>query len=454
MLPDDTMLRLDQLTTMTLDDPPSGYGTLLDLVLGALHIMSRDPRSLTIKTPHVNAGLEGTEFDIRVAENRPETDVVVLEGAVRVTNATNVVSVPSGNVAAASVNGMPEIRATRAIDLMRWASYYEPLFAGELPPPTREPRAAEAADPTFFARRAAARLRFGRLDAAGADLATVRALDPNNALGDAIEAVIALARGDQAAGLASAQRAHSLDRSSVPALLALAYAQEAAGDLVSATSSIDAAIDLEPRNALVWTRRSELEIARGDGAGALSSAEEAANLAPDFASAFSALGFAHLSRPATRQAIDAFEKSIALDQSAPLPRLGLGLALLAKGDRRAGRRQLEIATTLDPANGQIRAYLSKAYDNEHRGKLTASQLELSKEFDPADPTAWLYEAVNTRGDNRPIMGLENLRAASDRNGNRPLFRSRLFVDDDLATRSTGANSRVYRELGFERLGLL
>lgn len=454
VLPDDSTLRLDQLTTMTLDDPPGAFGTIVDLLLGALHIMSRDPRSLTIHTPHVNAGIEGTEFDIRVAANKPETDVAVLEGAVRVTNATGVVSVPSGNVAAATANGAPVITQIRAVELMRWASYYQPLFAGELPSPSREPSAAEAADPGFFAMRAAARLKYGRLDDAGADLATLRTLARGNPLGPALEAVIALARGDQVGALAKAEQARDLDALSVPALLALAYAQEEGADLEGAAHAVDAALALEPGNALVWTRHAGLALARGDAATALESAERAAALAPNFAGAYAALGFTHLNRPDYERAIRAFEQSIALDQSAPLPRVGLGLALTARGERKAGRRQLEIAATLDPADGLIRAYLSKAYDAEHRDKLTVSQIDLAKDFDPSDPTAWLYAALGTHSDNRPIEGLANLRAAATRNGDLAPFRSRLFVDGDLATRSTGANSRVYRELGFERLGLL
>jgi tetratricopeptide (TPR) repeat protein len=454
VLPDDTTMRLDALTTMTLDDPPSGFGTLVDLLLGALHIMSRDPRSLTIRTPHVNAGLEGTEFDIRVAQNKPETDVAVLEGAVRVTNATGVVSVPSGNVAAATANGAPVITPTRAVDLMRWASYYQPLFVGKLPSPSREPTAAEAAEPAFFAMRAAARLRYGRLDDAGSDLAALRALAPGNPLGPALEAVIALARGDQAGALASAERARDLDASSVPALLALAYAQEEGADLAGAARTIDSALALEPGNALVWTRHAVLAVGRGDAAAALASAERATALAPDFAAAHAALGFTYSNRADYERAIRAFERSIKLDQSAPSPRVGLGLALLAKGERRAGRRQLEIAATLDPADGMIRAYLSKAYDAEHRDKLTVSQIELAKDLAPSDPTGWLYQALGTPGDNRPIEGLANLRAAATRNGYRPPFRSRFFVDSDLATRSTGANSHIYRELGFEQVGLL
>jgi tetratricopeptide (TPR) repeat protein len=454
VLPDNSMLRLDELTTITLDDPPSGLGTVVNMLLGALHIMSRDPRALTITTPHVNAGLEGTEFDIRIAENKPETEVAVLEGKVRVTNASGIVSVPSGNVAAATANGVPVITPARAVDLMRWASYYQPLFAGELPSPSREPTAAESADPAFFALRAAARLRYGRLDDASTDLASLRTLAPSHALGYALESVIELARGDQAAALASAQRAHTADASSVPALLALAYAQQEGVDLDAAASSIDAALKLEPDNALVYARQAELALARNESKAALASAERATSLDENFAGGYAVLGFIRFSAADIEQAIRAFERSIDLDQSAPLPRLGLGLALIAQGERTAGRREIEIAATLDPADGLIRAYLGKTYDAEHRDKLTDSQIALSKDLHPLDPTGWLYEALGTRSDNRPVGGLESLLEASARNGDRAPFRSRLFLDGDLATRSSGANSRVYRELGFEQLGLL
>src|SRR6188508_297499 len=80
VLPDGGDLRLDELTTLNLPEPPSAAGTLIELLRGIIHVISRDPRSLSFRTPYANAGLEGTEFDIRVDEDKRLTEIVVLEG--------------------------------------------------------------------------------------------------------------------------------------------------------------------------------------------------------------------------------------------------------------------------------------------------------------------------------------------------------------------------------------
>ena len=58
VLPNETLLRLDQNTTLTLTDVQTEAPSLLDLLKGILHIISRVPRSLKIDTPYVNAAIE------------------------------------------------------------------------------------------------------------------------------------------------------------------------------------------------------------------------------------------------------------------------------------------------------------------------------------------------------------------------------------------------------------
>jgi len=74
-LPDDSVIRVDQNSTLTLAEPDDGVGSLLKLLRGVIHVISRDPRSLRFSTPHINAGLKGTEFDIRVDEVEQRSSV-------------------------------------------------------------------------------------------------------------------------------------------------------------------------------------------------------------------------------------------------------------------------------------------------------------------------------------------------------------------------------------------
>src|SRR5215471_17053527 len=158
-LPDQTVIRLDQYSTLTLDERDDGAGSLVKLLRGVIHVISRDPRSLRFSTPHVNAGLKGTEFDIRVDEAEDRTAIAVLEGRVEITNAAGRIEVPSGFIATASRETMPTSSPiAEPIDLMRWASYFPSILDGPLPNPDQEPSTASANDPEWLAARAAARL--------------------------------------------------------------------------------------------------------------------------------------------------------------------------------------------------------------------------------------------------------------------------------------------------------
>jgi ferric-dicitrate binding protein FerR (iron transport regulator) len=81
VLANETIVRLDQLTTLTLSGLDVLETSWVDLLIGAAHFLSRTPRALKVRTPYVNAGIEGTEFVVRA--DRDEGSVVVFEGRVR-----------------------------------------------------------------------------------------------------------------------------------------------------------------------------------------------------------------------------------------------------------------------------------------------------------------------------------------------------------------------------------
>ncbi len=97
-LPDQSVIRVDQHSTLTLAEPDDGVGSLLKLLRGVIHVISRDPRSLRFSTPHVNAGLKGTEFDIRVDDVEQRSPSRCSRAQVEVTNAAGRIDVPSGFV--------------------------------------------------------------------------------------------------------------------------------------------------------------------------------------------------------------------------------------------------------------------------------------------------------------------------------------------------------------------
>jgi tetratricopeptide (TPR) repeat protein len=450
-LPDLSLIRVDQHSTLTLAEPDDGVGSLLKLLRGVIHVISRDPRSLRFSTPHVNAGLKGTEFDIRVDDTEQRTDIAVLEGRVEVANAAGRIEVPSGFLATAHGGEMPSSTAiAEPIDLMRWAAYFPAILDGPLPDPAAEPPGSLANDPAWLASRAASRLERGDLEAAEADLDSASRRGARDPIVLALRAITALGHGDIAGARERASAATSVAPGSAPALIAQSYVQSADGDVAGALASALGALGSEPNNAIAWARRAELELGLGDSTTSFESAQRAIELAPSLGYAHSVLGFVALRRLDVDAAIDAFGHASALDQGAPLPQLGLALALIQRGDFVAGRQHLELAVALDPSSSIVRSYMGKTYDAEHRAKLPASQLELAKHFGPADPTPWLYDALVKLSRNQPVEALDDLLGATDRNDNRTPFQSRLAVDADLATRSTGT-AHVLRELGFEQL---
>ena len=137
-LPDGGTLTLDENSALGLPEPVSGLGSLIDLLRGVIHVISRDPRSLLFTTPYANAGLEGTEFDIRVDANERLTEIVVLEGEVVVTTPAGELKVAGDHIAVAKDGEAPTAQPYASpIERMRWASYYPSIIDRPLPGQTK-----------------------------------------------------------------------------------------------------------------------------------------------------------------------------------------------------------------------------------------------------------------------------------------------------------------------------
>lgn len=477
VLANETIVRLDQLTTLTLTNPEDNASFWLDLASGVAHFLSRTPRALKVKTPYVNAAVEGTEFVVR--SDSSQASVTVLEGRVLAQNERGSVPLASGESATAAAGQAPVARlVAQPRDAVAWALYYPPLFdfrtlSGNAPwiEPLRRSAAAYLSgdinaafdaianvpnnidDARFFNYRAGLLLSVGRLDEAQNDIKRSLELAAGNAHGIALQSIVALTRNEQREALDLARKASTSDPQSAPALIALSYAQQAAFDIEGARASTEQALQRDPENVLILARLSEIWLALGDLPRALSSADRAVALNPNVARTQSVLGFAYLTQIKTAAAKQAFEKAIAFDSADPLPRLGLGLALIRTGELEAGRREIEIAAALDPNNALIRSYLGKAYYEEKRNGLAATQLEMAKTLDPNDPTPWFYDAIRKQTENRPVEALRDLQKSIELNDNRAVYRSRLLLDQDLAARSASL-ARIYRSLGFNQRALV
>ena len=478
LLPNQTILRLDEGTALTFTQVKPAERSLLDLLKGGIHFLSRTPGQLRINTPFVAAGVEGTEFVLRVTENA--TQLWVFEGRVRFANAKGSLWLASGEAAAAQAGRAPQRRVVvRPREAVQWALYYPPLIDYRITsypsgPGRRDITEAlrfyrqddlasafatldkapdEARDASYYTLSAGLLLNVGQVDGARADIDRALRLDPKNATAYALQSVIAMVQNEQEQALYLARKAEELDPQSAIPKVALSYAYQAKFDIAKALENIEQAIALEPTDALAYARLAELQLSRGELERAINAATTAVALDPDLARTQAVLGFAYLSEIDIDRAKATFQKAIELDPASPLPRLGLGLARIRDGDLRAGTQELEIAASLDPNNSLVRSYLGKTYFEEKRGALASSEFEIAKALDPNDPTPWFYDAIHKQTTNRPVEALHDLQKAIELNDNRAVYRSKLLLDEDLAARSA-ALGRIYNDLGFEERGLV
>ncbi|MGE5894702.1 MAG: tetratricopeptide repeat protein, partial [bacterium] len=359
VLSNETVLRLDQNTTVTLTGAEQEGTPFLELITGVAHFISRVPHRLKIITPFMNAAIEGTEFVVAVKEGRAV--VTVFEGRVLASNNAGSLTLAAGQAAAAAEGQPPAMMVpVHPRDAVKWALYYPPVFgyAEGLEKKEEEVRTR--------ALKAASLLSRGRVDEAGREIEQALAMAPDNSETLALQSVIAVAQNEKEKALELALKAVNADIRSVPARIALSYAQQANLDLKGAQESLKEAVRIEPGNSLAWARLAEIQLSQGELDEALKAAQEAVALNPGLSRTQSVLGFAYLTQIRTGQAIEAFEKAIEQDQADPLARLGLGLAEIRQGHLADGRREIEIAAALDPGQSLVRSYLGKAYFEEKR----------------------------------------------------------------------------------------
>jgi tetratricopeptide (TPR) repeat protein len=480
VLKNESLLRLDQNTTILFRAMEEEKTSLLELLKGAGYFFSRQPRSLKVITPFVNGVVKGTEFLVRV--DADQTLISLFDGRILAENSKGSLLLAKGQSAVAGVDQTPRLEIiVYPRDAVRWTLYYPAIlgfsvddFAGTQDWQAKVRQSIQALeqndliqvfaameglgpgidDSRFFAYRAGLNLSVGRTDKAQADIEKVLTLDPENsqALALALRAIVAVVQNRKSDAETDAQQAVDLSPDSAAARIALSYAQQARFNLDAALEQALAATQKSPENAVAWARLSELHLCTGELDEALKAAKKAAQLNPKLAHSQTILGYAYLTQIKVDAAKQAFEQAIRLDSAAPLPRLGLGLAKIREGDLKEGRAEIEIAAGLDPDNSLMRSYLGKAYFDEKRRPLDEHQFEMAKALDPNDPTPWFYDAIRKQTENRPVEALQDLQKSIELNDNRAVYRSRLMLDEDLAARSASLG-RIYSDLGFQELAL-
>ncbi|MCB1977255.1 MAG: FecR domain-containing protein, partial [Nitrosomonas sp.] len=127
-LNNDSVMRLDQRTTITIPRSEENKITaLIELIKGAIHIITRTPLPFKVRTPFLNAGVEGTEFSIEVEDDHAR--IVIFEGRVSASNAHGAMML-IGHEAAIAYQDQPPLKdiIARPLDAVQWALYYPAII--------------------------------------------------------------------------------------------------------------------------------------------------------------------------------------------------------------------------------------------------------------------------------------------------------------------------------------
>jgi tetratricopeptide (TPR) repeat protein len=446
---DQTLHRLNEKSEVEILPPDGGSPGVLKVLSGQHYFSSRTPKDFgRIETPTVTAAIKGTEFMVDVAENDTVT-ITMLEGVVEASNAQGSLEVRPGEQAYVEPGKAPVRRTlVHPRDAVAWSFYYPPVV-GSADAARLKSQGAAGESLT----RAAGMLSAGQVSEAKPLIDEALRSQPKDPIALSLASVMASGenRREDATRLAGEAMAAAPD--SAAAALAGSIAAQGAFDIEKAAQLAEKASRLDAGSAEAKARAAELAMAQGDIERARVFAEEAVKAAPGQARALSVLGFVELAEFNSHEARKLFEQAVQSDSGLPLAHLGLGIAQIRTKQVTQGRESLQTAATLDPADSLARSYLGKAYYEERRIPEASKELAAAKELDPNDPTPYLYDAILKQNDNRPLEALSAMQASIERNDRRAVYRSRLLLDQDTATRASDL-ARVYNDLGFEQLGMV
>jgi tetratricopeptide (TPR) repeat protein len=506
---DETQVKLNAGAVLTVQQikTTTGTSTTLSLLEGEGWFRTKNPASgLTIKTPRAAAAIRGTEINIVIRGN--DAVLTVTEGAAEFSNDAGAILVNAGEEATATP-GQPPTKRTllNPEDAVQWVLYYPARIAWHDLPAAAQAGAARsgfdllksgdatramavfqpaiATDPWSrigagiafrqlgdpiqsratlagavltgdleVERRselAASALASGDAPSARAELESVLAAAPAALRPLVMLSELALTQNHAQEAARLAQRAVATHPDSVGAHVAAAEAAQATFDLAAARRELDAAIALDASDVRALVDRARIRFGAGDTAGARQDADRAAAVASSDATVRSLLGFIKLAAGADAEARVDFDAAVGADAALGESHLGLGLLHFRGGRYDDGLLEMLTATLLEPKVSLYQSYLGKAYYQLKRFPEGLAALSSAKRLDPRDPTPWLYSSFFLRDLYRQIDALEDLRHAIALNDNRAVYRSRLLLDRDLATKNVSL-ARLYNELGFDAWG--
>jgi len=461
--------------------PPHAAGAEpgLHLIQGVLSFFHRDrPGSLRAVTRGAVAGIEGTEFVLRVDQvgEGEQTSLAVFEGRVTFTNALGALILTNGQQAKVMVGQAPVLVAGFiAENVLQWACYYPAvldlrdlaltadetnLLASSLAAYRRGDLLAALSmlPPTRPSQSDSARLYYAALWLAVGQRAEseahLDALATNSPSAAAVRVAAALRMLAAVAGGGSVTPAPAPQLSTE--LLSASYQEQSRAvldkSLRKALALARQAVRQSPDFGFGWARVAELEFSFGRLREASAALEQSLLLAPRNAQALALKGFLFAAQNRNREALSWFNEAIAADSGLGNAWLGRGLVRIRRGDREGGREDLLIAAAIEPKRSILRSYLSKAWSDAGEATHARKELDLARQLDPGDPTPWLYLALLNGRNNRLNESIGDLQRSQELNDNRRLYQSKLRLDQDRAVSSANL-ARLYADVGLQNVAV-
>ena len=442
-----TMVRLKNSSSVSYGSQANA-SSWLSLLSGATYIFSRTPIRVDLKMPHVNGGIEGTEFLLQVSDDGARSFIQVFEGTVSAqlgSSGQELLAKQGETITASAANSRPrKLSATDSADIALWQPLVEPL--DQVQWTLHYPFLATASDEIRN------RLRSGDVTGARALLDAAPVTADTVALRLVIQIVQAQGESKRRTNLTQAERAADLYPRSEAVALALSYARQSVGDVETAQTALDRFAETEASSDLLTLRRAELALINDQVKEAIKLASQVSPAPAISSRVDSLLGFAALQQLRLKDAETQFQLAVAQDGHNPSARFGLGLVKTRRGNKQAGRQDIEFAVSLAPNVSLYRSYLGRAYFEEYEGDKAQTQFDLAKERDPQDPTPWFFEANQHSIENRPIDAFHSHTESIERNDNRAVYRSKENLSDDITVRGSVFSS-IFRILGLDELGV-
>ena len=476
----------------------------LELQEGEMYLSSRGgAQSIPVKTRHAHGTPKGTEFLVRVEAG--VTEFTMFDGEVEVVNALGRIVVPSGWQGVAEAGQPPRLLAKiEAKNLVQWWIYYPGILdAAELRFTAVErtqlaaslaayqsgdllqalakyPGYPVPAEPATDAQRfylAGLLLAVGSVDRAEAQLSRVG--NTNGPMAVAFRTMIAAVTGNLSHAPAISL---SMTNRTATGFLAQSYAHQSTNNLEQALLAARAAATNSPDFGFAWARVGELEFSFGHTRAAREAIQRALVLSPRNAQAHALNGFLLAAEHRIHEALAEFDQAIAIDPALGNAWLGRGLCqrrlgMFARGERfslstgeRAGVRasvnsqlstlnshpdwlsDLQTAAILEPRRSLFRSYAGKAFGDIGDSRRAAKEFNYAIQLDANDPTPWLYSALEKWQENRVNEAVRDLEHSIELNDNRAVYRSRLLLDQDQATRSASL-AKIYQSAGLDEVAL-